>query len=213
MKEIIIIGAGNFGRETSWLIEDINKAKPTYNLLGFLDDTESKQGEYFNGYKCIGKIPHLLNICQERDICAVIAMEDCAGRKKITDRLTDFTNWETIIHPSANIADSAQIGQGCIICANTSISVNTTIKNHCVFNIGAIIGHDVSIGSYVSIMSGACVCGNVQINDEAYIATNCSVLPRIKIGSRARIGAGSTVLRNVKDATTVMGVPAKVVRF
>ena len=38
MKEIVIIGAGDLGREVVWLIEDINRLNPTYVILGFLDD-------------------------------------------------------------------------------------------------------------------------------------------------------------------------------
>ena len=38
MKKIVILCAGDFGREIAWLIEDINAQKPTYEILGFLDD-------------------------------------------------------------------------------------------------------------------------------------------------------------------------------
>ena len=36
MKDIVIIGAGGFGREVAWLIEDINKIEPQWNILGFV---------------------------------------------------------------------------------------------------------------------------------------------------------------------------------
>ena len=42
MKNIVIIGAGDLGKELVWLIEDINKVRPTYLILGFLDDDLSK---------------------------------------------------------------------------------------------------------------------------------------------------------------------------
>ena len=38
MTDIIIIGAAGCGREVANWIEDINKAKPIWNVLGFLDD-------------------------------------------------------------------------------------------------------------------------------------------------------------------------------
>ena len=213
MKEIVIIGAGNFGRETSWLIEDINRVRPTYNLLGFLDDTEAKQGKLFNGYPCLGKIPHLLELCRQRRIYAVIAMESCSGRRRIASDLADFQDWETLRHPSANIAESAQIGQGCIICAHTSISIDTKLGKHCLINIGTVIGHDSVLGDCVSVMPGVCICGNAVVKDCAYLGTNCSVTPKISIGAHAKVGAGSAVLKDVADKTTVLGVPAKSIAF
>ena len=40
MKKIIILCAGDFGKELLWLIEDINAKHPTYDILGFLDDDD-----------------------------------------------------------------------------------------------------------------------------------------------------------------------------
>ena len=49
MKNIVIIGAGDLGKEIVWLIEDINKVKPTYVILGFLDDDTNKTGNARGG--------------------------------------------------------------------------------------------------------------------------------------------------------------------
>ena len=39
MKKLVLIGAGGFGREVAAsVIRIINKYKPTYEFLGFLDD-------------------------------------------------------------------------------------------------------------------------------------------------------------------------------
>lgn len=37
MKDIVIIGAGGFGREVAWLIERINNESPTWKIKGFID--------------------------------------------------------------------------------------------------------------------------------------------------------------------------------
>ena len=59
MKEIVILGAGDFGKEVAWLIEEINKRNPTYIILGYLDDDEKKIGQSFNGHECLGPISYL----------------------------------------------------------------------------------------------------------------------------------------------------------
>ena len=45
MKEIIILGAGDFGREVAGLIEEINKISPSYTIVGYLDDDTEKIGQ------------------------------------------------------------------------------------------------------------------------------------------------------------------------
>ena len=42
LKQIAIFGAGGFGMEVAMLVEHINEAKPTWDLIGFFDDGEPK---------------------------------------------------------------------------------------------------------------------------------------------------------------------------
>ncbi len=57
MKPLVIVGAGGLGREVAWLVEDINRRKPEWNFLGFLDD--GVQGKTVEGY--VGGI--LFSVC------------------------------------------------------------------------------------------------------------------------------------------------------
>ena len=211
MKKIVIICVGDFAKEVAWLIEDINANNPVYELLGFLDDDEKNIGKNINGYKCIGKIDLLLKLAKEETVYATIATQRSSYRKKIVEENPDFCNWETLIHPSANISNSVKLGFGCIVCANCNISVDATIGNHCILNLGATVGHDCEINDYVSIMSGTVISGHVKAGESAYFGSNSTVLPGMKIGMNSKIGAGSVVIRNVKDGVTVMGVPARVI--
>lgn len=210
MKKIVILCAGDFGKELAWLIEDINAQNPTYDILGFLDDDEKKIGKEFNGYKCIGKINLLSELSKEQNVCATIATQESKFRKKFVDENPYFNNWETLIHPSATISNTSKLGVGCVVCANCNISVNTVLGNHCILNLGVTIGHDCVVDDYVSLMSGTVISGHVIINEFAYFGSNSTVVPGKKIGKHSKVGAGSVVIRNVKDDITVMGVPAKI---
>lgn len=212
MKNIVIIGAGDFGKEIVWLIEDINKANPTYVIIGFLDDDEKKTGKMINGYQCVGTTEDLPELIRTQNVCAVIAMQDGDSRKRIAEKIPWFDSWETLIHPSANIAETSKLGKGCVVCAGCNVSVNTVLGKHCILNLTVTMGHDSDVGDYVSVMSGAVISGHVVLRERAYLGSNSTVLPFMKVGIHAKVGAGSVVIRNVKDEVTVMGVPAKILR-
>ena len=159
MKEIVVIGAGDFGKEVAWLIEDINKKAPMYIILGFLDDDTDKIGKQLNGYECLGPVSSLIELNKNHHACAVVAMQDSDIRRQIVKMFPEFDSWETLIHPTANISASSKIGKGCIVCANNNISVNTAIGDQVIMNLSVTMGHDCKVADYVSIMSGTCYPG------------------------------------------------------
>jgi len=59
MDEIVIFGAGGFGREVAWIIEDINRVGKRFELLGFVDDDPQMKGRILNGYPVLGGIEYL----------------------------------------------------------------------------------------------------------------------------------------------------------
>ena len=60
MKNLIIIGAGGVGKETAWIVEQINSIKETYNILGFVDDNKEIWNKYINGYTVLGGLKYIL---------------------------------------------------------------------------------------------------------------------------------------------------------
>ena len=57
MKKIVIIGAGGFGAEAIWALEEMNKLSPLsdhWNILGYVDDNKSKKGKVFYNYPTLG---------------------------------------------------------------------------------------------------------------------------------------------------------------
>ena len=64
MKKIAIFGAGGFGREVAFLIEDINKKNCQWKIIGFLDNT--KKNEIINDYKVLGGLEELNKIKENK---------------------------------------------------------------------------------------------------------------------------------------------------
>ena len=85
---------------------------------------------------------------------------------------------------------------------------------------GIVIGETAEIGDDVLIYQGVTLGGTGQdegkrhptIGNNVMISAGAKVLGPIKVGDNARIAAGAVVLKEVPANSTVVGVPAKVVR-
>lgn len=175
MKNVVIIGAGDLGKEVVWLIEDINRNKPTYLILGFLDDNKQKQGKEFCWYKVLGGIEDLEKLSKKMPICAIVAVKDSETRKRIVESHPNFTHWESIIHPNATIAPSSKIGIGSILFPNVTVSVDSMLGRFGVYYIHSMIGNDCQIGDYVTAMFDAVVLPHSKIHEGTILPTRSCI--------------------------------------
>lgn len=203
MKNIVIIGAGDLGKEVVWLIEDINKVKPTYVILGFLDDDTEKLGGEFYGYKVLGKVSDLNSIAVKTPIGAVVAIQEGKVRKRIVEEHNDFICWESIVHPTAVIAGTSPLGTGSVVFPQVTVSVDTKLGKFNLYYIHSTICNDCRIGNYVSIMSGASVSERAEIGDECFLAAGSCIYPHMKLGNRVKVGVEATASRDYADGSEV----------
>ncbi len=207
MKDIVIIGSGGFAKEVAFLIEEINKKKNTWNILGFIDDnigdSNGKYGVYEND-------DWLLNISVPIYVTFGIGNPDLL--EKLYDKFKKNKNikFPNIIHPSV-IGDwvRIKIGVGNVICASNTFTTDITIGNCNVFNLDCTFGHDSNIGSYNVINPSSNISGGVEIGDNNLIGTNTTVLQYLKIGNKLTIGASSLVTKDLIEKGLYLGQPAR----
>lgn len=210
MKNIVIIGAGGFGREVAWLIERINKVTPTWVIQGFIDDNEKLWGTYEDDYKVLGGCDYLRN-CGE--IFAVCAVGSAKIREKIVKKLQNCNvKFATLIDPSVIVSDRVKIGVGTIICAGTIVTVDVKIGNHVIINLDCTIGHDDVIEDFVTIYPSANVSGNVVIGNTTELGTGMQIIQGKKITENTIIGAGAVVVKDCVEKGTYVGNPAKKIK-
>lgn len=77
---------------------------------------------------------------------------------------------------------------------------------------GVIIGVQSGIGLRGSFFSDDMGTRGPRIGAYTRIGTGAKVLGAVTIGERAVVGAGAVVIRDVPEAATVVGVPARIVR-
>ena len=203
MKNIVILGAGDLGKEIVWLIEDINKREPQYLILGFLDDDLQKMGDSFFGYKVLGTSKDLDLIASKMPVYAIIAIQDGMVRKKIVEEHPTFDNWETIIHPSAVVASTSKIGKGSILFPQVTISVDNNLGKFGLYYIHATVCNDCLVGDYTSVMSGSSISEHVKVGMGCFLAAGSTIYPHIQIGNNVNIGVEATASKNYGDGVKV----------
>ncbi|MBE5863911.1 MAG: acetyltransferase [Lachnospiraceae bacterium] len=212
MKDLIIIGAGGFGREVAWLVERYNKVNPTWKLLGFLDDNESIQGKKMNGYEVLGKTDDASKYSEAYFVCAV-------GASKTRERIIEHVKqvhphikFATIIDPTAEFSEYVTFGEGTIICAHTIITVNISIGSHVIINLDCTIGHDSVLEDFVTLYPSVNLSGATRIKRVAELGTGMQIIQGKTIGEYSILGAGAIVVDDIPPRCTAVGSPARPIK-
>ncbi|MDA7924407.1 acetyltransferase, partial [Mariniblastus sp.] len=89
-------------------------------------------------------------------------------RQNIANSLNSFNaRYAVATHPSANISDTATIGDGSVIFSNAVIQVGTEVGMHVIINTSASIDHECKISDFAHISPNATLCGNVTVGEGA----------------------------------------------
>lgn len=114
--------------------------------------------------------------------------------------ISQLARWLTgiEIHPSAKIGTGFFIDHG----------------------MGVVIGETAEIGDYVTLFQGVTLGGTGKergkrhptLGNHVVVGAGAKILGGIKIGDNVKIGANSVVLKNVPANSTVIGVPARIIK-
>ena len=139
----------------------------------------------------------------------------CIGNNQIRKKLVTELNTQfgQAIHPSAQLSDTASVGEGSVVMALSVINSSTSIGNHCIINTSASVDHDCLLEDYVHISPNATLCGNVKVGEGAQIGAGATVIPNVNIGKWSIIGAGTVIINDVPDYATVVGNPGRVIKI
>lgn len=208
MKKILIVGAGDFGREMfCWLTTD-ERHGVEWEVAGFLDDNPDAMADHSHyGASIVGSISEYSPSEGELLLMAMSAPETKLKlAAELQARGAEFMSW---IHPSAVISRFVKIGAGTVICPQCVVSSDATIGDFVTINCTSNIGHDIQIGNGCTINAQCDLTGHTKLGEGVFVGSNVCVVPKVEIGEFASIGAGSVVVRRVKAGTTVMGPAAK----
>ena len=114
--------------------------------------------------------------------------------------ISQFARWLTgiEIHPAANIGKGFFIDHG----------------------MGVVIGETSEIGDYVTLFQGVTLGGTGKergkrhptLGNHVVVGAGAKILGGIRIGDNVKVGANSVVLKSVPPNSTVIGVPARIIK-
>jgi len=117
----------------------------------------------------------------------------------------------TLIHAGAVVGEGCTIGSHCNI-HSARLGARVSIQTGCHITRGVVIEDDVFIGPGVVTLNDRQMDGRFSfpmICRGARIGGGSVILPGVRIGADSVVGAGSVVTRDVPEAATVLGNPAR----
>ncbi len=203
-RTLVIIGAGGHGR----VCADV-AAAAGLEVAGFID-AAIDVGEAVNGVRVVGvQISDIVQTFGLGTADVFVAIGNNARRIELLDEaLGQGYLAPPLIHPSAVISPSAEIGAGSVIVAGAVVNANARIGRGSIVNTSCSLDHDNDLSAGVQIGPGVHAAGCVSFGEMAFVGTGAVIIPNINIGARAVVAAGAVVTSDVGDEEMVTGVPA-----
>ena len=198
-KKLIFIGAGGFAKS---VIDSLDLDE--YEIVGFIDDVT--KGEHL-GYKILG------NSFNSQNYYFFVCIGDNKKRtiwyNKILEKGLEIIN---IIDKSAIVSKNIRIGKGIFIGKLAIVNSDVTLGNNIIINTKALLEHGTLVGDNSNVSTNSAVNGDTKIGKGCFIGSSSVLNGQLTIGDGALIGSGTVVIKDVKENTTVVGVPGRVIK-
>lgn len=198
-EEVYILGAGGHAKVIIEIAELLD-----HKIAGVFDQNEEVKTildyQVSHDFELLSKKQNIF-----------FALGNNQNRKKSSEKFQ--SNYFNLIHPSAIITKSIDLGKGNAIMAGVVINSSVKIGDFCILNTSASIDHDCEINDYVHISPKAALAGNVIVKEGAQIGISACVKQNITVGKWAIVGAGAVVVKDVPDYAIVVGNPGRVIKY
>jgi sugar O-acyltransferase (sialic acid O-acetyltransferase NeuD family) len=207
-EQVVILGAGGFGRNILDVLDALNRQRPRYRVLGFLDpDEHALPVTNRPGGTVIGTDEDLAGL----DARFAISVASTKVRREL-DRAAVRAGKHAVnalVHPTCSIGADVDVGAGTVLTAGVRVASNVVMGRHSHVNFNSTIGHDAVLGDFVTVFPQVAISGYATLEQGVTMGTGSAVIPGVRIGAGAIVGAGAVVVRDVPPHVTVVGVPAR----
>ena len=200
---IVIFGSGGHAKV---IVDAILARTPQRNII-ILDDADACTGRSIFGIPVSGGRAVLGEL---GGTPVAPAVGNNPSRASLIEWLKEAGHpLETVIHPDAILSGSAVVDPGAFVAAGAIIIAEARICSGAIVNTGASVDHDCMIGEAAHVGPGSHLCGNVRIGARTLVGVGSSIRPGISIADDVVVGAGSVVVRDIAEAGTFAGNPAR----
>jgi sugar O-acyltransferase (sialic acid O-acetyltransferase NeuD family) len=211
--DLVLIGAGGFGRETAQAVHALNRSGAAWRLLGYLDDDPARHGLVIDGTVILGgrdQIKHLPEasfvVCTGRPGNYVTRLEIVGDLGLPPER------YATIVHPSAAVSSSSSVGHGSVLLAHVTLTASVTVGAHVAIMPHVTLTHDDVVDDFATIASGVSLGGGVRVQRSAYLGAGALIGENRTVGAFSLVGMGAVVTHDVPMCEVWAGVPARRLR-
>jgi len=204
-SEMFILGAGGHAKSVAEVATSAG-----FTIVGFISPDHEFQE--LLGVRVLPKLPEDIS---RRTEAIGIAIGTNFVREQVWMELSQsipINRFPVIIHPSAVIAESANIGAGSTIHQNSVVGPSSQIGMFCTINTSSSVDHDTIIEDFASIGPGVHTGGGVHIGQRSHIGIGATLIHNIEVGRDSVVGAGSCATQSVPECTVSVGIPARIVK-
>lgn len=213
MRDLVIVGAGGFARETAAAAQVVNRVSQTWRLRGFLDDDPALAGTRRAGLPVLGGLATLAKLPDAAVVVGVGNPRDWTGRQRIVSRLALSPDRYAIVrHPAAEVGAGSSVGPGSVLLAGVVLTADVTVGAHVAVMPHAVLTHDDRVADHVTIATGVRLGGGVVVEHGAYLGAGALIREGVTVGAGAQVGMGAVVLRDVPPGEVWVGSPARYLR-
>lgn len=155
---LLILGAGGHGKS----VAEAALLSGQWSSIVFADDSWPQRTE-FAGFPIVANIETIVQIVPNIS-AAIPAVGNNHVRQVWFQKLKELAiPIATVIHPSAMISPTAELGEGSCILAGCVIGVDVRIEQGVIVNLSSAIDHDSEIGMFAHLSVGVKVTGNKMV--------------------------------------------------
>jgi sugar O-acyltransferase (sialic acid O-acetyltransferase NeuD family) len=198
---LVLWGAGGHGA----VVRDTALATRGFSTITFVDDSGGPGSHMYGsseGLSSLDPASHVL----------LVSIGDNRSRARCFEIAGRLLPLATVIHPSAIVSPSAQIGEGSVIMPRAVINAGAVIGRNSIVNTGAVVEHHCRIGDHTHVGPGSVLCGAARLGDFVLFGAGAVACPGAVIGYGAVVGAGAVVPKSADAHCISAGVPARVIR-
>jgi sugar O-acyltransferase (sialic acid O-acetyltransferase NeuD family) len=208
--DLVVIGAGGFGRETVEAVRAINAAAPRWHLLGYLDDDNALSGKHIDGVPVLGGLKELRHLPNASVVVCTGRPDNYVSRLKIVNMLgLPAERYATIVHPTAAVSSSSVISSGTVLLAYVVLTAGVSVGSHVAIMPHVTLTHDDRVDDFATLASGVSLGGGVHIGCSAYVGAGSLIRENRTVGRYSLVGMGAVVISDIPACEVWAGVPAR----